>query len=89
MEDICLREKEFGEMMEFIFVELIKFVGNSEKYIMVLFGGSGMVVVELILSLVIDNGMVVIINNGLYGERMCKIVEIYGLNYLEYKSFVE
>ena len=82
-------EKEFGETMEFISAELTKFVGNPEKYTTVLFGGSGTAAVESILSSVIDNGTVVIINNGPYGERMCKIAEIYGLNYLEYKSSAE
>ncbi|WP_230931809.1 2-aminoethylphosphonate aminotransferase [Priestia sp. TSO9] len=89
VEDICPREKEFGETMEFISAELTKFVGNPEKYTTVLFGGSGTAAVESILSSVIDNGTVVIINNGPYGERMCKIAEIYGLNYLEYKSSAE
>src|SRR6478736_5170245 len=86
VEDICPREKQYGETMEFISAELTKFVGNPEKYTTVLFGGSGTAAVESILSSVIDNGTVVIINNGPYGERMCKIAEIYGLNYLEYKS---
>ncbi|MGG2090009.1 2-aminoethylphosphonate aminotransferase [Priestia aryabhattai] len=89
VEDICPREKEFGETMEFISAELTKFVGNPEKYTTVLFGGSGTAAVESILSSVIDNGTVVIINNGPYGERMCKIAEIYGLNYAEYKSSAE
>ncbi|GAB1766048.1 2-aminoethylphosphonate aminotransferase [Priestia megaterium] len=89
VEDICPREKEFGETMEFISAELTKFVGNPEKYTTVLFGGSGTAAVESILSSVIDNGTVVIINNGPYGERMCKIAAVYGLNYAEYKSSAE
>jgi 2-aminoethylphosphonate-pyruvate transaminase len=89
VEDICPREKEFGETMEFISTELTKFVGNPEKYTTVLFGGSGTAAVESVLSSVINNGTAVIINNGPYGERMCKIAEVYGLNYVEYKSSAE
>ena len=75
--------------MEFISAELTKFVGNPREVyygiIRRIWNGSS----ESILSSVIDNGTVVIINNGPYGERMCKIAEIYGLNYLEYKSSTE
>jgi 2-aminoethylphosphonate-pyruvate transaminase len=84
--DICPREKEFGEVMEYISKELTRFVGSNDKYSTILFGGSGTAAVEAILSSVIDNGTILIINNGAYGKRMCEISEIYNLNYIEYKS---
>ncbi|MFC3885407.1 2-aminoethylphosphonate aminotransferase [Bacillus songklensis] len=87
--DICPREKEFGQIMEFISTELTKFVANPEEYTTVLFGGSGTAAVESVLSSVIGQDAVVIVNNGAYGKRMCKIAEIYGLNYLEYESPVD
>jgi 2-aminoethylphosphonate-pyruvate transaminase len=84
--DICPREKEFGELMEFVSTRLTDFVAINEDYTTVLFGGSGTAAVESILSSVVDQETIVIVNNGSYGERMCKIADIYGLNFLEYKS---
>jgi len=84
--DICPREKEFGDVMEFVSKELTNFVGSNDKYTTILFGGSGTASVEAILSSVVDAGTIVIINNGAYGKRMCEIAEIYNLNYIEYKS---
>jgi 2-aminoethylphosphonate aminotransferase len=84
--DICPREKEFGDVMEFVSRELTNFVGSNEKYTTVLFGGSGTASVEAILSSVVDDGTILIINNGAYGERICEMAEIYNLNYIEFKS---
>jgi 2-aminoethylphosphonate-pyruvate transaminase len=84
--DICPREKEFGGLMEFISTELTKLVATTEDYTTVLFGGSGTAAVEAILSSVIDERPVLIVNNGAYGNRMCQIADIYGLNYYNYES---
>jgi 2-aminoethylphosphonate-pyruvate transaminase len=89
VEDICPREVEFGRVMEFIANELTKFVGTIEDYTTVLFGGSGTAAVESILSSVINEDAVLIINNGAYGERMCKIASVYGLTFFEYVSPVD
>lgn len=84
--DICPREKDFGDVMEFVSEELTNFVGSNDKYTTILFGGSGTASVEAILSSVVDDGTILIINNGAYGKRMCEIAEIYNLNYIEFKS---
>ena len=75
-----------ANLMKYICSELTDFVANNEDYTTVLFGGSGTAAVESMLSSVIDQDAVIIVNNGAYGERMCKIAEIYRLNYLEYES---
>lgn len=84
--DICPREAEFGEVMEFISEELTGLSANLYEYTTVLFGGSGTAAVESILSSVVDQKPILIVNNGAYGKRMCQIADIYGLNYLEYES---
>jgi len=84
--DICPREKEFGDVMEFVSKEITNFVGSNDKYTTILFGGSGTASVEAILSSVVDDGTILIIDNGAYGKRMCEIAEIYNLNYIELKS---
>ncbi len=84
--DICPRENEFGELMEFVSTRLTDFVATNEDYTTVLLGGSGTAAVESVLSSVINQETVVIVNNGAYGGRMRKIATIYGLDFLEYKS---
>lgn len=79
--DICPREKEFGDLMEFCATEITRFVGNPKDYTTVMFGGSGTATVEAILSSVIpEDGKILIIDNGAYGKRMCQITSIYKID---------
>ena len=84
--DICPREKEFGKVMEFISKGLTSLVGPVEEYTSILFGGSGTAAIESIISSVVDDKYILIVNNGAYGARMCEMAKIYGLNYIEFKS---
>ncbi len=85
--DICPREKEFGDLMEFCSTEITKFVGDPIEYATVLFGGSGTATVEAILNSVVPkNGKILIVSNGAYGKRMCQITEIYGIDTVVFKS---
>ena len=56
--DICPREKDFGDIMEFISRELTSFVGSNKEYASVLFGGSGTAAVESIISSVVDDDII-------------------------------
>ena len=84
--DICPREKEFCQIMKYVSLELTRLVADTEEYTTVLFSGSGTSAVESVLSSVANDGVVVIINNGLYGERMCEIAEAYRLDWVEFQS---
>lgn len=85
--DICPREYEFGDLMEYISVELTKIVASSKKYTTVLFGGSGTAVVESTISSVVPHDKtILIVNNGAYGKRMCQIAQAYDMNYIEFES---
>lgn len=85
--DICPREKEFGDLMEFCATEITKFVGDPEDYTTVLFGGSGTATVEAILNSVIpENGKVLIIDNGAYGKRMSQITNVYNIHTVTFES---
>lgn len=85
--DICPREQEFGDLMEYCATEITKFVGNTDNYATVLFGGSGTATVEAILNSVIPNdGKVLIIDNGAYGKRMCQITNVYNINTVVFES---
>lgn len=85
--DICPREKEFGKLMEWISLELADMAGGRDKIETVLFGGSGTAADEVIISSCVPkDGKILIINNGAYGKRLCKIASVYHLNYTEYIS---
>ena len=84
--DICPREKEFCQVMKYVSSELTRLVADTEDYTTVLFGGSGTAAVESILSSVANDGVIIIINNGVYGERMCEIAEAYRLDWAEFQS---
>lgn len=84
--DICPREKEFCQVMKYVSSELTRLVADTEDYTTVLFGGSGTAAVDSILSSVANDGVIIIINNGVYGERMCEIAEAYRLDWAEFQS---
>jgi len=85
--DICPREHEFGDLMEYVSSELTKIVAKPKKYTTILFGGSGTAVVESTISSVVPhNKKVLIVNNGSYGKRMCQIAQSYNMNYIEFQS---
>ncbi len=85
--DICPREKEFGEVMEWIVDELSLFVGEANTIETILFGGSGTAADEVMISSCVpDSGKLLIIDNGAYGARMSKMAEVYRLNFEVYKS---
>ena len=87
VDDICPREKEFGDLMERVSNELTSIVADTKEYTAILFGGSGTAVVEAILTSVVPHDKsVLIVNNGAYGKRMCQIAERFGINHIEFKS---
>lgn len=77
-DDICPRELEFGEVMKRVSEGLVRVVHQGSDYQSVLFGGSGTAAVEAaIASTVPDNGRLLVINNGAYGQRMVEIAAQY------------
>ena len=84
--DICPREKDFGEVLEWVSRELVKIVGDVTKNTAVIFGGSGTAALEAIISSVINGGKILIINNGAYGERIKQIARIHSIDFIEFIS---
>jgi 2-aminoethylphosphonate-pyruvate transaminase len=85
--DICPREKEFGQIMDWTRTELTKFVADPSEYVTVVWGGSGTSADEAMISSVVpENGRLLVIDNGVYGARMAKIAGVYKLNYEVFKS---
>ncbi len=85
--DICPREKEFGETMQWVCEELSDFAGGRDKVETVIFGGSGTAADEVMISSCIPDGAkTLIVDNGAYGKRFCQIADSYGIPYDVYKS---
>lgn len=85
VEDICPREKDFGELVESIRNDLVRVVHGEETYVAVLFASSGTGGVEACLSSVVPHGKsVLIINNGAYGQRMQQMCDGLGVDHIDY-----
>lgn len=91
-EDICPRERSFGELMARVARQLVQVVrppltvrpdrGDTEDpaYVAVLFGGSGTAAVEAVIaSAVPERGRLLVVDNGAYGKRVAEIAEAYGI----------
>ena len=81
--DLCHREPEFAELQKRIRANLLNIYKLPGKnWAAVLLTGSGTAAVEAMLtSLVPDNGHVLIIENGVYGERMARMAAVHRLRH--------
>lgn len=85
--DICPREKEFGDIMRWMRLELIKIVhGDPSKYTSVLFCGSGTINIDVLINSLLPEGKkVLVINNGAYSTRAVEICQYYRLPCIDLK----
>jgi 2-aminoethylphosphonate-pyruvate transaminase len=79
--DICPREEEFVGIMDEIRNGLVKVVhADPEKFMAVLFTGSGTIIQDaLVNSLVPEGKKICIVNNGAYSARMVEIACYYNI----------
>ncbi|MGH7253889.1 MAG: 2-aminoethylphosphonate aminotransferase, partial [Nitrospiraceae bacterium] len=80
--DICHRESEFAELLQGIRQKLLKaFVPGAESdYTAVVLTGSGTAAVEAaVLSSLPTGKRILVINNGVYGERISSMVGVHRL----------
>jgi 2-aminoethylphosphonate-pyruvate transaminase len=80
-EDLCHRESEFFDVQEEARTRLVDVYGlDAAQWQAVLMTGSGTAAVEsMISSLVPANGKLLIVENGVYGERITQIAKQYGI----------
>jgi 2-aminoethylphosphonate-pyruvate transaminase len=86
--DICHREPEFAEVLQRIRQKLLTaFVPGAEsEYTAVLLTSSGTGAVEAALLCSLPHGKrMLVINNGVYGERMASIIGVHRLGVSEFK----
>ncbi len=79
--DLCHREKEFSDLMGAIRAKLLKAFDIEEEYTSVLVSGSGTAALEMAVSCSLSPGRsMLVIENGIYGERIGKLCDIYQFN---------
>jgi len=87
-QDICHRESEFSDLLAGIQAKLLKaFVPGAEAdYVAIVITGSGTAAVEAaVLSSLPHGKRMLVLNNGVYGERLSQMVGIHRLGVSELK----
>jgi 2-aminoethylphosphonate-pyruvate transaminase len=80
MPDLCHREPECFEMMRRCRDRLVRLAGGGPDWAAVLFTGSGTAAVEAaIASAVPPDGALLVVDNGVYGDRMLRIARAHGI----------
>ena len=79
--DLCHREKEFSNLMAAIRAKLLQAFNIEESFTSVLVSGSGTAALEMAVSssLTSERSMLVI-ENGVYGERIGKLCDVYNFH---------
>jgi 2-aminoethylphosphonate-pyruvate transaminase len=79
--DLCHREKEFTDLMQSIRSKLVRVFGIENDYNAVLVTGSGTAALEMAVCSCLSEGKtMLVIRNGVYGDRIATMAEAYGLN---------
>ena len=80
MPDLCHREPECFEMMRRCRDGLTRLAGAGDDWTAVLFAGSGTASVEAAISSAVPPGRaVLVVDNGVYGDRMARIARAHGI----------
>jgi len=77
--DLCHREEEFFDLQDRLRAGLLKVYGNdADEWTAVMLGGSGTTAMEaMIVSLIPRDARVLVLENGVYGERLSRIAELH------------
>ena len=78
--DLCHREPEFFDVMRECRTRLVGVLGAGPETTAILFTGSGTAAVEAaVCSAVPREGRVLIVNNGVYGDRLARIAAAHAI----------
>ncbi len=84
--DLCHREEEFSDLLVAIRTKLLRAFA-PRGYTAVLLSGSGTLAVEAMVSSALPEGRkLLVINNGVYGERMLRMAEAHRIPAIELRS---
>jgi 2-aminoethylphosphonate-pyruvate transaminase len=78
--DVCHREPEVSELIDRIRAQLVAICGGDDRHAAVLITGSGTAAVESALTAAVQNGRVLVLDNGHYGDRLAQIATRHGLD---------
>ena len=82
LHDYGSRDNTFIDVNASIRKRLIDIINGSSEFICIPLQGSGTFVVEaMIATLIPDNGKLLVLVNGAYGKRICRICDYHGLDY--------
>ena len=74
--DLCHREPEFGELQASIRARLLEAFAPGSDFTAILLTGSGTAALEAaVTSVLSEHGRLVVVSNGVYGERIAAIAE--------------
>jgi len=79
--DLCHREQEFFEIMQQVRRELVEIAGaDTSTHSAVIFTGSGTAAVEATIASAVPTGRkILIVDNGVYGDRMAKMADAHSI----------
>ena len=81
MPDLCHREPEYFDMMRRCRVAVTRLAGCGDDWTTVLFTGSGTAAVEATICSAVPPGRaLLVVDNGVYGDRMRKIAAAHGID---------
>ncbi len=79
--DMCHREDDFSKIQRNVRDMLTDTFARNDIHTAVIFTGSGTAAMEAAISSSLGEGKtMLVVNNGVYGERISKIASIYGFN---------
>jgi 2-aminoethylphosphonate-pyruvate transaminase len=85
--DMCHREPEFGKLMTGCARKLLKAFGIAVTHEAVFFTGSGTAALEAaVISSVPQGKKILVVNNGIYGERIAEIARRHNIGLINLKS---
>lgn len=81
--DLCHREAEFSDLLTAVRTKLLQAFA-PEGYTAVVVSGSGTLAVEaMVASALVEGGKLLVINNGVYGDRMRQMAEAHRIPTVE------
>jgi 2-aminoethylphosphonate-pyruvate transaminase len=87
MDDLCHREPECFEMMRRCRERVVTLAGAAPDFTAVLFTGSGTAAVEAAIASAVPQGKaLLVVDNGVYGDRMGRIARAHGIPFHTVKS---
>ena len=86
MAPICHREPEYFDLQDEVRSRLLEFFGLSSDFAAILIAGSGTSAVEaMVLAGVPAGRKLLVVNNGVYGDRIAKMAAVHGIPFEEVK----